>query len=230
MGEMSADRQEFIKTTLKWKKGEWEDKDFEIYGKEFEFYAKCEKYQRKLLRLRFRELKKEPLTFEKALAHLDPLFEPDSPPPSYKPLRFIGDSGKFEPGKIAEAEKAKLPPDAVEVVEQLLVWMPDDLRLFWLLGDLFNAKGDVDAAKLVCRELLGKYSQTVAGKRFANLDRKEMMSKFVNDFPAVGVEMMALEAYVQPPPKNPGPPPTTAVKLEWKRSVLAWAAVYSWVF
>jgi hypothetical protein len=32
-----------------------------------------------------------------------------------------------------------LPPDAVEAVEQLLLWMPTDKRLLWLLAETFNA-------------------------------------------------------------------------------------------
>src|SRR5207244_12073881 len=68
-----------------------------------------------------------------------PLWEGVKPP---TPLRFVGDREKYEAGSIARAEKAKLPPDAVEIVEQLLIWLPHDDRLFWLLGELLNARGE----------------------------------------------------------------------------------------
>jgi hypothetical protein len=87
------------------------------------------------------------------LTHLDalfPLFDFENPrPKDFEPLRFVGDSGKFEVGKIAAAEKAKLPPNAILIVQQLLIWMPDDQRLFWLLGELLNADGNIEGAKTV---------------------------------------------------------------------------------
>ena len=63
-----------------------------------------------------------------------------------KPLRFVGESGKYEAGKLAAAEAAKLPKDSLEIVEQLVLWLPQDMRLNWLLGELFNSEGDVEAA------------------------------------------------------------------------------------
>ena len=35
----------------------------------------------------------------------------------------------------------KLPDDAIAVVQQLLLWLPDDTRLYWLLAELYNADG-----------------------------------------------------------------------------------------
>lgn len=62
------------------------------------------------------------------------------------PVRFIGESGQWEVGSLAEAERKKLPPDALKIVQQLLAWLPDDARLLWLLGELANAQGDIQAA------------------------------------------------------------------------------------
>src|SRR5262249_42638887 len=73
------------------------------------------------------------------------------------PVKFIGASGKFEPGKIAVAEKAKHPKNAVEIVEQLLVWMPEDLLLYWLLGEILNAEGDIAGAQMIFEELVGEH-------------------------------------------------------------------------
>jgi hypothetical protein len=55
------------------------------------------------------------------------------------PVKFLIEDDSFAVGRIAKAEKAKLPRDAVEVVEQLLMWMPTDQRLLWLLGETMNA-------------------------------------------------------------------------------------------
>jgi hypothetical protein len=57
---------------------------------------------------------------------------------------------------LAAAEQAKLPKDAVLLVEQLLVWMPDDVRLYWLLGELYNARGDTGFALEIFSEIVNK--------------------------------------------------------------------------
>lgn len=44
------------------------------------------------------------------------------------------------------APAAKLPDDAVAVVQQLALWLPADARLLWQFGELCNAHGDVRAA------------------------------------------------------------------------------------
>src|SRR5207249_4225437 len=67
---------------------------------------------------------------------LDPVFVDDNK----KPLTFLAESGNFEAGRIREAEfKMLVPRDTVEMVEQFLIWMPDDERLLWLLGEVLNA-------------------------------------------------------------------------------------------
>jgi tetratricopeptide (TPR) repeat protein len=231
--QLSPKYKAFLEETMKWR------------PEDFAWFAKCERYQKQLVRLRFRELKKGPLSFAKALERLDPLFDPDPPPPGYQPLRFVGESGKFEPGKLAKAEMVKLPADAIEVVEQLLVWMPDDLRLYWLLGELLNAKGDVDSAKIVFKEFLGKFSQMPEFQGLANIDPKTgqavidpmtLLPKFVDKHPAVGRRLQTLLDDVPPPPTdfvetvtapktgdNPKPPetkpngsPVAPFKVEWQ--------------
>jgi tetratricopeptide (TPR) repeat protein len=67
-------------------------------------------------------------------------------------VRFIGNDGKYEAGNIAEEEKAKLPSDAIAVVQQLLLWLPEDTRLYWLLGELYNVAGDIRSAATVLEE------------------------------------------------------------------------------
>src|SRR5262249_54147431 len=49
-------------------------------------------------------------------------------------------------GKLADAERKKLPDDALAIVQQLALWMPADGRLLWQFGELCNAYGDVRSA------------------------------------------------------------------------------------
>jgi tetratricopeptide (TPR) repeat protein len=102
-----------------------------------DWFKVAEKYQLTLLRLRMREgFGRPPGARPVPAADVDALF----------PVKFVGPSGKYAAGRIADAEKAKLPADAVAVVQQLLLWFPEDTRLLWLLAELYNAQGDVEAA------------------------------------------------------------------------------------
>jgi tetratricopeptide (TPR) repeat protein len=114
-------------------------------AKQFEWYRHAETYYRKLLRLRLREAVAASGGRGGPEVGLDALFDDGGKPP--RPVRFVGPSGKYEAGALAPEEKAKLPPEALEIVEQLLVWLPDDVRLYWLLGELYNARGDTATAR-----------------------------------------------------------------------------------
>jgi len=70
-------------------------------------------------------------------------------------VRFVGESGDYEPGTIAAAERAKLPPDALAIAQQLSLWSPGDTRLYWLVGELLNADGDVAGAAMVFDACVG---------------------------------------------------------------------------
>jgi hypothetical protein len=70
-------------------------------------------------------------------------------------VRFVGEEGRYEAGKLARAERAKLPPDALAIVQQLVIWFPDDTRLYWLLGEIYNANGDIEAAARIFDECVG---------------------------------------------------------------------------
>jgi hypothetical protein len=92
---------------------------------------KAEEYQLKLVRLRQRE--------PRAAQDLDDLFG----------VRFVGESGTFEPGKLAARERKKLPSDAAALVQQLALWLPADSRLLWQLAELANAHGDIRTAAAI---------------------------------------------------------------------------------
>ncbi len=61
-------------------------------------------------------------------------------------VRFTGPSGKYEAGSIALEQWNELPRDAERLVAQLMVWQPLDNRLYWLYGELLNARGEVPGA------------------------------------------------------------------------------------
>lgn len=61
-------------------------------------------------------------------------------------VKYLGESGKTEAGRIAAAERKKLPGDDAAIVQQLLLWLPSDGRLLWQLGEIANAHGDVRTA------------------------------------------------------------------------------------
>ncbi len=76
-----------------------------------------------------------------------PLFPvPDRASSNPQPVRFVNEAGVYQPGTLAAAERAKLPHDAIPIVQQLLLWFPNENRLYWLLGELYAADGDLAAS------------------------------------------------------------------------------------
>ena len=72
-----------------------------------------------------------------------------------EPVKFVNDAGEYQPGTLASAERAKLPPDAVAVVQQMMLWFPDDVRLYWLLAELYAAEDDLESAASIFDECVG---------------------------------------------------------------------------
>jgi hypothetical protein len=64
-------------------------------------------------------------------------------------IRYVGESGSFEPGKLAAGQRKKLPADAAASVQMLALWLPADGRLLWQLAELANAHGDVRTAAAI---------------------------------------------------------------------------------
>lgn len=81
-----------------------------------------------------------------------PLFPVPTGGTRMPPARFVNDAGEYEAGVIAAAEKAKLPSDALAVVQQLLFWYPGETRLYWLLAELYAANGDVASGVAILDE------------------------------------------------------------------------------
>lgn len=64
-------------------------------------------------------------------------------------IRYVGEDGRYHPGQLAAAERRRLPPDAVAVVQRLGLWLPADARLLWQLAELAGAAGDVRTAAML---------------------------------------------------------------------------------
>ena len=106
------------------------------------WFRRVEEYHLKLVRLRAREAFGRSNPPAGAGESLDDVFG----------VRFIGANGEFQAGRMSPEEKKKLPSDAVGIVQQLLLWFPADSRLYWLLGELLNAQGDISSAATVFDE------------------------------------------------------------------------------
>ncbi len=116
-----------------------------------------------------------------------PLFGPTTQNPSQTPVKWVNDAGQYEPGKFAAGERAKLPPDAVAVVQQLLLWSPDDTRLLWLLAELYSADGQLREADQV-------FDQCTWGRNFTNrrllMDHRAIVRDLVAALPAETVDIL----------------------------------------
>jgi hypothetical protein len=202
------------------------------HERDYRWYREVEIYQLRLIRLRARESvrPKDGLPDD-----VDAIFVGEGQTPA--PVRFVGESGRFEAGKLAAAEGAKLPKDAIEIVEQLVMWMPHDMRLYWLLGELFNAAGDVGAAKSIFEEVVAKWNPQAAkdklgaGAGFARDPRQTATTGFQRDptLPKLFKEHLdvlraqplpeptVVEPMTAPAPAPAKPPQETAAPpVEWR--------------
>jgi hypothetical protein len=111
---------------------------------EWAWYRRAENYQLVLMEQRHREALQGP--------------QPSpTPAPLFLRVRWVGPSGRFEAGTLAVQQWDKLPPDAEQLVVQLMLWEPQDTRLLWLYGELLNARGQVPAAfKVLDQYVLGR--------------------------------------------------------------------------
>ncbi len=88
-------------------------------------------------------------------------------------VKFLNEAGQYEPGKLAEAERKKLPGDAIAIVQQMLLWSPTDARLYWLLGELYAATGQFAEAKKVMDECVSEARQF--GNRKLLMDHRTLV-------------------------------------------------------
>jgi tetratricopeptide (TPR) repeat protein len=75
--------------------------------------------------------------------------------PIFPGLRLVGPGpkGEYEAGALSSTVNDRLPSNAYDTVLQLVLWYPQDMRLYWLLGEMLNAIGEVTAADEILNEL-----------------------------------------------------------------------------
>jgi hypothetical protein len=94
-------------------------------------FQRAEELHLRLVRLRARE--------PRGAVDLDDLFG----------IRFVGLSGKYEPGKLADEQRKLLPSDAAASLQLLALWLPADARLLWQTAEVAGAYGDVGTAAAI---------------------------------------------------------------------------------
>lgn len=77
-------------------------------------------------------------------------------------------------GLLAPPERAKLPADAVATVQQLILWFPHDTRLYWLLAEVYAARGEFGAAQRIMNECVSSLSYS---NRKVLMQRREAVAK-----------------------------------------------------
>jgi tetratricopeptide (TPR) repeat protein len=107
----------------------------------------AEELHLKLVRLRL----KSPTTAQE----LDDLFG----------VHYGGPPGKYQPGRLTDADRKKLPDRAVALVQQLALWLPADGRLLWQLAELAAAHGDVGSAAAMADGCVVQFGMTGAELR-----------------------------------------------------------------
>lgn len=68
-------------------------------------------------------------------------------------VSFEDDQGNLVLGGMARRSRDKLPPDAIAIVRQMMIWLPWDNRLGWLYAMLLNANGHLAAAEKMMSKL-----------------------------------------------------------------------------
>lgn len=149
---------------------------------------------------------------------LFPVAERNKP---HQPVRFANDAGVYQPGNLAASERAKLPPDAIAVVQQLLLWFPHDNRLYWLLAELYSAEGQLTPARTIMDGLVSedrKYSNRKILMEHRHLTRAadDAQPK------ATAPEDVVL---VQPAAESNVPPPPTPEEQISMRTILIYFGV-----
>lgn len=176
-----AGQPERVLDYLQLARGCWPDKLPGMKDEQLKFYRQVDRLQFLLVRQRRAETAKLPPGVRHTPESVDALFGATD-----DPIKFVAESAQYEAGKIAAKQKAKLPKDAIASVQQLILWLPDDTRLYWLLGELLNADGQISEAYTVLDECVG-------ARRYDAAELKEH-------------RRILLEGLPKPPP----PPPLVA--------------------
>jgi predicted Zn-dependent protease len=147
-----------------------------------------------------RGLKPEQISRINELEDVLPLFPIADAKLAGAPVRYQNDAGAYPAGRLAASEQAKLPPDAIAIVQQLLLWFPGETRLYWLLAELYAASNNLTSAANL-------FDKIAWSRQYGN--RKIMMEHRAAVRSAVPKEGATEEALLTPPTNEPtdAPPP-----------------------
>src|SRR5262245_11729558 len=120
-------------------------------------FQRAEEYHLKLVKLRAQK---------RGLAELEELFA----------VRWMDDAGGYTPGKLAAAERKKLPDDSVAIAQQIALWLPADGPLLWQLAELANFHGDFKTAAAMMDGCITQF-----GMSHKELTRKRQVTKEASD-------------------------------------------------
>lgn len=129
-----SDRLERAADYLEMALKEWPSTRPGLTQAQLSWFYRVEKYYQTLLRARLRE------------ARLAPGKVPETLDEIFPGVRFVGSDGQYQAGSIDPVQYARLPADALQVMQQLVIWLPGDERLSWLLAEVLNAYGNVAEA------------------------------------------------------------------------------------
>ncbi len=91
-------------------------------------------------------------------------------------IQFVGPSGKFEAGQLAQEQRKRLPAESIALAQQLALWLPSDGRLLWQLAELAGANGDVATAAAIMDGCVTEF-----GLRTADLRRHRRAYRLAAD-------------------------------------------------
>jgi hypothetical protein len=135
-----------------------------------------------------------------------PLFPlPGADGKQVSPVRFVNEEGVYQPGVLAKAERAKLPEDAIAVVQQLLLWFPTDVHLYWLLAELYAAEDDLQSLKNA--ETI--FNECVGSRQSSNLKLLMDHRRAVQD----DIKTRATQPPTPPPPPQKPPISMTTILI-----------------
>src|SRR5262249_28615200 len=60
--------------------------------------------------------------------------------------------GDYEPGNLPTAARDRLPADAAITLQQIMLWVPQDRRLYWQMGELLVALGQIEEGSALFEE------------------------------------------------------------------------------
>jgi hypothetical protein len=183
---LGKEQKQLLEGKLGWKKSH------------FDWYRRAEEFHYKLVLMRLVEQR----TKNPGLG-VDNLFGTAAAPIAYGMA-----GGKYTAGGMDAEELKRLPRDALEIIAQLVMWLPNDDRLSWHLAELLNA----EAAKQTSPT--AKYNKVNEARAILNMLK---LQNKIKSFPQIQEHLSVLEEWVAAhrpetptPDLAPPPPPQVA--------------------